>query len=151
MAAMRRRDLALLPLLLALPAAARAGEEKVEAGQYVDISPVALPVAVNGKLINYVFVSVRVNLTAGADAIKLRDKEPFLRDALVRAGHRTPFTVPTDYTRLDEARLKGALWPAARTILGPQNVVSVVVTSQTPKQRTGIPRPAASGHGIDKP
>jgi hypothetical protein len=148
---MRRRDLALLPLLLALPAAARAEEPKVDSGQYIDISPVALPVAVNNKLINYVFVSVRVNLTNGADAIKLRDKEPFLRDALVRAGHRTPFTVATDYTKLDEGRLKSALWPDAQAILGRGNVVSIAIISQTPKQRTGIPRPPQAGSGVDRP
>jgi hypothetical protein len=149
---MRRRDLALLPLLLALPAMSAGAEEpKVDTGQYVDISPVALPVAVNNKLINYVFVSVRVNLTNGADAIKLRDKEPFLRDALVRSGHRSPFTLATDYTRLDEGRLKAALWPDAVSILGRGNVVGIVVTSQTPKQRTGIPRPPQAGHGIDRP
>lgn len=143
---MRRRDLALLPLLLAAaPAVALASgapkEEKVEQGQYIDLSPVALPVVVDGKLVNYVFVSTRVNLTASADAMKMREKEPFLRDALVRAGHRTPFTLATDYTRIDEEKLKAALVRDAKAILGARNVTFAAVTSQTPKQRTGIPRP----------
>jgi hypothetical protein len=138
---MRRRDLALLPLMFALPALARAEESKVETGQYIDLAPVALPVAVNNRLINYIFVSVRVNLANNADAIKLRDKEPFLRDALVRAGHRTPFTLVTDYTKIDENKLKAALYRDAVAILGQRNVVGIVVISQTPKQRTGIPRP----------
>ena len=138
---MRRRDLALIPLLFALPALARAEEPKVETGQYIDLAPVALPVAANKRLINYIFVSVRVNLSNGADALKLRDKEPFLRDALVRAGHRAPFTLATDYTRIDENKLKAALYRDAVAILGQRNVVSIAVISQTPKQRTGIPRP----------
>ncbi len=41
---------------------------------------------------NYVFVIVRINLTTTANAAQLREKEPFFRDALVRAGHRTPFS-----------------------------------------------------------
>ena len=139
---MRRRDLALLPFLLAAaPALAHAAEPVADDGQYVDISPVALPVVVNGKLINYVFVSARVNLTPRADSIRLRDKEPFLRDALVRAGHRTPFTQANDYTRVDEGKLKAALYRDAVAILGQENVAGVAVTQQTPKQRTGIPRP----------
>ena len=140
---MRRRDLALLPVLLfAAPALARGAEEpKVETGQYIDLAPVALPVTMNKRLINYIFVSVRVNLSNGADALKLRDKEPFLRDALVRAGHRAPFTLATDYTRIDENKLKAALYRDAVAILGQRNVVSIAVISQTPKQRTGIPRP----------
>ena len=66
--------------------------EKTEVGQYVDLSPVAMPIVVRGALVNYVFVYVRINLTSGANSVKLREKEPFFRDALVRAGHRTPFT-----------------------------------------------------------
>src|ERR1700683_725530 len=101
---MRRRDfLASLPPLLA--AGAAIGQAK-PAGQYVDLSPVPLPVVVGGRLVNYVFVYVRINLAPGGDTPRWRDKEPYFRDALVRLGHRTPFTVPGDYTRLDEARLK---------------------------------------------
>ena len=46
-------------------------------------------VVVNGQLVNYIFVNVRVNLTSRADVTKLREaKEPFFRDALVRDAHR---------------------------------------------------------------
>jgi hypothetical protein len=101
---MRRRHLlAVLPLAFAAGAAQASGGGggeggKESGGQYVDLSPVALPIVLNGRLINYVFVQVRINLTPSADAPKIREKEPWFRDALVRAGHRTPFTKATDYT-----------------------------------------------------
>ena len=101
---MRRRAL-ILALPLALTAGAAFGQAK-EAGNYVDLAPVPMPIIVNGRLVNYVFVYVRINLATGADTPRWRDKEPYFRDALVRLGHRTPFTWPSDYTRLDEARLK---------------------------------------------
>ena len=142
---MNRRLLILaLPLLVLARRAAAADDKKSKAvGQYVDLQPVAMPIIVNGQLVNYVFVYVRINLTGGADVIRLRTKEPFFRDALVRLGHRTPFVVAGDWQRIDEARLSAALMRDAEAIAGPGNVASVVVTSQAPQRRVVPPRPSA--------
>lgn len=144
----RRQILAALPFVLAAGAAqASGGGEgggKEAAGQYVDLSPVALPIVLNGRLINYVFVQVRINLSPGADSPKIREKEPWFRDALVRAGHRTPFTKATDYTVIDEARMKAALMREAAAITPARNLASVTLVSQTPKQRSRLPRPPAA-------
>ena len=143
---MLRRALILAAPLALLATAVCASEkeakdEKSAVGQYVDLSPVALPIVVNGQLVNYVFAYVRINLTAGANSVKLREKEPFFRDALVRAGHRTPFTNAKDYTVLDSAKLTQAMTREAAAIAGPGAVKSVVITSQTPKRRQGLPTP----------
>lgn len=141
----RRALLAIAPALLAASTAQAAGggEKKDTAGQYVDLAPIALPVVVQGRLVNYVFVSLRLNLSPSADSVKLRAKEPWFRDAMVRAGHRAPFTNPKNYLVLDEARLKSVLLREAGAIAGPKNFTSVTVTSMTPKQRSGLPRPPA--------
>lgn len=104
-----------------------------ESGQFVSISPVGLPVILNGKVINYIFVTVRVELAPSANAAKLREREPYFRDALVRAGNRTPFTNTSNYTQIDEAKLKAALMRDAPAIAGPGAVKSVTVVSQAPK------------------
>jgi hypothetical protein len=109
--------------------------------QYVDLAPVALPIVVEGRLINYVFVTVRLQLTASADAAKVRAKEPFFRDALVRAAHREPFTDPSDYTAIDAVRLRAVLLREATAIAG-KSVKAAVIVSQTPKRRRGLPKPA---------
>jgi hypothetical protein len=139
---MRRRALLLsLPLVLA---AGVAFAQSKEAGNYVDLAPVPLPVVVNGRLVNYVFVYMRINLVAGADTPHWRDKEPYFRDALVRVGHRMPFTWPADYTRLDEARLKAALYQAAVAVTGPGVVASVeILPGGGPMKRTGLPKPGS--------
>jgi hypothetical protein len=139
---MERRAAILGLVILALASPARAAEDKQPkaVGQYVDLQPVAMPVIVNNQLVNYVFVYVRINLTAGADVIRLRTKEPFFRDALVREGHRTPFIVPGDWQRVDEAKLSAAMIKDAREIAGPDNVASVVVTSQAPQKKVMPPR-----------
>jgi hypothetical protein len=140
---MLRRALIAAALLLAFAPAAQAGSSgPVQVGQYVDLQPVGLPIVVRGQLVNYVFVYVRLNLAADADATRLRDKEPYFRDALVRMAHRTPFTVPNDYNRIDEGRLIAGLGREAAAIAGPGAIRSVVVTSQAPQHR--ILRPKTS-------
>jgi len=124
----------------ALAAGAPKKDDKAQAGQYVDLSPVGLPIVGDGRLVNYAFVYVRLNLAPSADATKLRAKEPFFRDALVRLGHRTPLNKPDDYSKVDEARLKASLMREVSAIAGPGQVTSVVVTSQTAQHRVANPR-----------
>jgi hypothetical protein len=136
----RRRFLSALPLLLAVPASAHAEEAaKKEAGQAVDLLPVGMPVVVGGRLVNYVFVNVRILLTPGADVSRWRAKEPYFRDALVRAGHETPFVTPGDYEKIDAAKLGAALMRQAQAITGPGVVRGVVVLSQTPSHGAHAP------------
>jgi hypothetical protein len=134
---------ALFAVLFTLAAGAALAAEKKAAkgdvGQYVDLQPVGLPIVSKGRLVNYVFVYVRINLTSGANAARLREKEPFFRDALVRAGHRTPFTVPTDLGAVDVPKLTAALSREAAAIAGPGQIRSVVVTSQAPRRRARLP------------
>lgn len=130
------RRLLLLSLLAAVPGAARAAEGKAkteEGGQSVTLSPVALPIVVDGKLVNYVFVSLRLDLAASANAARLREKEPYFRDALIRAAHRAPFTAPGDPTKLDEPRLKATMLREARSITGNGDVRAVTILNQAPK------------------
>jgi hypothetical protein len=142
----RRLFFTLAPALL-LASVARASEgakaAKTDVGQYVDLQPLAMPIIVKGQLLNYIFVYVRLNLTTGADATRLRQKEPFFRDALVRAGHRTPFVLATDYQKVDEAKLTAAMMREAAAIAGPGQVRSAVVTLQAPQRRVIMPRPSA--------
>ena len=141
---------ALAPLAL-LAAPAWASEEKKPAkadGQFVDLSPVALPVVVRGLLVNYVFVSVRIQLSALANTGKQRAREPYFRDALVRAAHRAPFTRADDYTKIDEAKLRSVMLREAIAIGGAKEIKGVTLISQSPKKRTGLPvpkSPAAAG------
>lgn len=142
---LRRALISALPTLLMAGVAHAAEEkpdkEKKEVGQYVDLSPVALPVVVRGMLVNYIFVTVRVVLTSQANAAKWRAKEPYFRDALVRAGHRTPFTRNDSYILLDEAKLKATMMREAIAIAGARDVASITVGKQTPKRTSGLPKP----------
>jgi hypothetical protein len=141
---MRRRDLiaasaasAAAPVLAAGRAAA-ASDTPAPGGQSLNMPGVGLPIIVGGRLRNYVFVSLRLHLGGSATPESMRTKEAFLRDALVRAGHRTPFVVADDWTRIDPAALSASLMRAAATIAGRGQVARVEVVSQAPRRRTGV-------------
>jgi len=144
---MQRRRLIALALLTVLASSAHASEggkaPKTDVGQYIDLQPVAMPIVVKGELVNYVFVYVRLNLTSSANVSRLREKEPYFRDALVRAGHRTPFVLANDYQKIDEARLTATMMREAVAIVGPGQISSALVMSQAPQKRVSQPRPGA--------
>ena len=139
---LRRLLIAVAPVLILGPAAhaSEAKAPKTDVGQYVELQPLPMPIVIRGDLVNYVFVYVRLNLASGANVTRLREMEPYFRDALVRAGHRTPFVVPSDYQKVDEARLTATMMHEAAAIVGPGQVKSAVVTAQTPSRRVPQPR-----------
>ena len=140
---MRRRHIitAGLVALAASPALAAEGS-KPDQDQAVKLSPVSIPIIVDHRVINYVFVETQVLLTPNADVIALRDKEPYFRDALVRAAYRTPFNMQGDNNRIDEGRLKAALVREAIAIVGPGKIRGAQIDSQTPKRRLSRPGPS---------
>ena len=99
---------------------------------------VGLPIIAGGRLRNYVFVSLRLHLGGSATPETMRAKEAYLRDALVRAGHRTPFVVADDWTRIDPVALSASLIRSAATIAGRGSVTRVEIVSQAPRRRTGV-------------
>jgi hypothetical protein len=126
----------LLVLFSAAPALAASSEGQL---QYVDVGPVALPVVEQGKLRNYVFVTVRLHLVSQTDAETWRDKEPYFRDALVRAGHRTPFVIPGDWMKLDQAALKRSMLSEAVRIAGRNIFSSAEIIRSVPQRWTVAP------------
>lgn len=140
---MRRRDLFLLAAsaaaIVAGPAAASSSTPSSgSANSFVDLHQAALPVVAGGRLRNYVFVAVRLQLRPNADAEAVRAREPYFRDALVRAAGRRSFAVADDWTRLDEALIARVMLAEAARIAGPGVVRRVEIMQQTPQRRTGV-------------
>ncbi len=137
------RTLALVGLALALAAPARAAEDKdkdkAKSAQTIQMEAVALPIIVNGALLNYVFVGIKLELMPNADGAAVRGKEQFFRDDLVRVGHRQPFTRLDDYTRVDESKVIGELMRAAPGIVGPGVLKTAVITKQTSQKLLTMP------------
>lgn len=127
---------------LAVCTRADAQAQKPGAGvDYVDLSAVGLPVISHGRLVNYVFVTARLILGSAAYAAEVRDKEPYLRDALVRLASRTPLNPPGDLNHIDERSVRTCLLGESARLVGPRGVVGVQVVAETPQRR--LPRPAS--------
>jgi len=144
---MRAKPLLFASILAAIAAPAFAADEPPKPDdQSVKLSPLALPIVVEGHVINYVFVTVKVDLMPSANAMALRDKEPTFRDALVRDAYRTPFVTPGNYNHLDEVRLKAVFFRDATAIAGAGQVRGIEVLNQTPQHflRPQTPAPAVS-------
>jgi hypothetical protein len=126
-------SLVLAAALVARPAAASEGGTKAVAPTVL-MSPVALPVIVEGRLANYIYVTLRLNLSPKVDAAKMREKEPFFRDALVRAAHRAPLWRAGDPNALDEAKLRAVILRESAVIAGPGSVTGYQLLRAQPQR-----------------
>lgn len=135
---MRRRELIAATAALSAAATAASAQDAPASGQSLSMPGVGLPIIAGGRLRNYVFVSLRLYLGGSATPETMRTKEAFLRDALVRAGQRTPFVVPDDWTRIDTTALSASLMRSAATIAGRGAVTRVEIVNQAPRRRTGV-------------
>ncbi|QBQ48019.1 hypothetical protein [Brevundimonas naejangsanensis] len=103
-----------------------------------NLTGVGLPIIVGGRVRNYVFAELKLYLGEGQTLDAVRAKEPYLRDALVRAGHRTPFVLADDWNQLDAAALSASLIRSADSLIGKGAIARVEVVSQAARRRTTV-------------
>ncbi|HEX8469790.1 MAG TPA: hypothetical protein VF633_01645 [Brevundimonas sp.] len=150
---MRRRDLIAAGTAVALSGPivtsasfASASDKKAEGepavAPAINLPPVGLPVIVNGRIRNYVFISLKLHLGGEATAETVRARLPFLKNALVRTAHTAPFTMPDDWALLSENKIKAAVMAIAG-VVAPHSVTACEVLTQVPRRRTGM-KPASS-------
>lgn len=110
--------------------AGEGGESAELSSRSMDAPYLAVPVVRDGQLVNYLFVSIRIEIAQGVDLWGTRERAHFLRDALVRASHASDLSRPDDPNALDEARALQAYRAAAVQALGERAVgqISIVAT-----------------------
>jgi hypothetical protein len=123
----------------AAPAWAKEGEKDAPAATIL-LEAVALPIIVDGRLLNYVFTTIKLELFPNADGAAVRMKEQFFRDDLVRVGHKTPFLRPDDYNKVDEAKVRAEILRAAVGIVGANVVKNAVITKQVAQHMLAAPK-----------
>jgi len=110
--------------------AAASGEEAdASSARSMDAPYLAVPVVRDGQLVNYLFVSVRVDIAQGVDLWRTREQAHFLRDAFVRVSHANQLASATDPNRLDEPRAIEVYRAAAIQVLGERAVRGVSIVS----------------------
>jgi len=133
--------LALIAALISTPALAAEGTSTIKVDPQISLSPVAVPITENGKLVNYVFLSIKIILSPKADQFRMVGQEPFYRDALVRVGHRQNLGVPGDPNRVDEALLKAVLKREVASFVDPSLIARIEIVRQDPKKRVARTAP----------
>jgi hypothetical protein len=104
----------------------------------MDAPYLAVPVVRNGQLVNYLFVSIRIEITSQVDLWQTRERAHFLRDALVRASHSNDLADPNDSNALNEPRAIEVYRAAAIQALGERAVGPVTVVASYSSQGSGI-------------
>lgn len=132
---MDRRQFLGAGLVVAAATQAKASEEAEPSGPgSYDLTVVGLPVVTEDRIRNYIYVRVRLHVAAGTDPISLREKDPHVRDSLVRMAHRRPFTVAGEMNRLNGAAIAGHVMATAIRVYGRGVVTRVEVTEQQPQR-----------------
>ena len=122
------------------------GKAKEEAGEEgeqlssrsMDAPYLAVPVVRDGQLVNYLFVSIRIEISPSVDLWRTRERAHFLRDALVRASYSAGLADPANSTALDEARALETYRAAAVAALGERAVGGVSIVATYSSQGSGI-------------
>jgi len=121
---------------------AKSQEKAEESGELssrsMDAPYLAVPVVRNGQLVNYLFVSIRIEIASGVDLWRTRERAHFLRDALVRASHANDLADPRDNNALNEARALEVYRAAAVQALGERAVARVSIVATYSSQGSGI-------------
>ena len=105
---------------------AKSGAE-AESARAMDVLNLVAPVVRNGRLVNYLFINARIQLAPGVDVWRTREKGHFLRDALVRAVHKTSIAAADRDDQINAAATNALISTVARQTLGPNAVRSVEI------------------------
>jgi len=104
----------------------------------MDAPYLAVPVIRDGVLVNYLFVSLRLEIAQGVDLWRTREQAHFLRDALVRASHANDLSDPADINVLNQARAIEIYHAAAVEALGERAVGAVTIVATYSSLGSGI-------------
>lgn len=112
--------------------------ESADTSRSMDAPYLAVPVVRDGVLVNYLFVSIRIEIAPGVDLWRTRERAHFLRDALVRASHANDLADPRDNNALNEARAIAVYRAAAIQALGERAIAGVSIVATYSSQGSGI-------------
>jgi hypothetical protein len=113
------------------------GDEK-DVGRTVELGGLVFPVfSEDGRLRNYLFVNARMTVAPGKDPWKYREQAHFIRDAVLRAAHRTSFGSAKDTAKLDEKIAAKECLKAANEAVGETGALVEMTFTQIASQSNG--------------
>lgn len=107
-----------------------------ETARSMEAAYIAVPVVRQGILVNYLFVTLRVDIAPGVDLWRTREKAHFLRDALVRVAHSTSLADPSRDDQLNTQLAQATFRRAAEQTLGANAVRDLTILSAFSSRRS---------------
>lgn len=130
--------------------------KKGKPGTNVDMPFLMAPLTnENGKLLGYAYVSSRLTASSEGIVTDVREKLPFIQDAMVRDINTNPVASADDPRSVDVARLEARLLANARKVMGAAKIKLITVCSvqiaelhpvQTPALTAPADLPALDAH-----
>lgn len=114
---------------------------EADSNRTIEIQSVPAPVFMNGKLRNYIFLSVKLEMAKGQNVLAERERVHFVRDILVRNLHKTSIGKADKPDEIDEELTKKLVHASAAQVFGEKAVAAVTIVSADPlRQRQAIHR-----------
>lgn len=114
----------------AAPASHAPEDASGEDPQIVEMPIVVAPIVVDGELVNYAFVTARLDVTDGHDPWAVREQTAYIRDSMLRAAHAEPLNDAGNAANINRDTANRVWTAAANRVLGEGVVGGVfVVTS----------------------
>ncbi|HEY0300973.1 MAG TPA: hypothetical protein VGC36_06560, partial [Rhizomicrobium sp.] len=121
-----RRLLAALALAIPLAAAPALASEKPGApGTNVEMPFLIAPLAVDGRLYGYAYISLKVVTANQKAAMEVRERIAFVQDAFVRDVNARSVAPAADPKAVDKPALAARLLADARRVIGAAKIVNV--------------------------
>ena len=118
-------------LALSAPAYAAGGETEDDTSnnKTVELLGLVVPIEHEGKLINYLFLSVRLHIADGHDQWKYRDIGHILRHNILKAAHKETVGLEGNPMQIDEDRAQRVFKKALADVMGEGALKDVEFTS----------------------
>ncbi len=123
--------LALGPTPMIAHAAGGGGGEGAEenSNKTVEFAGLVLPVERDGKLVNYLFVSVQVTLSPKYDQWEVREMAHVYRDHILKEAHKTTVGLADKPMMLDEHAFEDLMKRVFDDMLGPESVAAIKIVT----------------------
>lgn len=159
---------ALIPALMALalavpslaaepasPSGGKGGAQKGKPGTNIPLEALLAPLSdEDGKLIGYAYLSSRLTVTSEKNALGIREKLPFIQDAMLRDVNAEPVATADDPEKVDIPGVEKRLLADASKVMGAGKVKHITICTvqiaplhpvQTPALNTPPEKAAANG------
>jgi hypothetical protein len=129
---MKKAVILALAMVVAMPAQAAddVGQKEGKPGTNVDMPFLMAPlIDGDGKLLGYAYISSRLTAVSDIFALAVREKLPFIQDAMVRDVNANSIAVPDDPEKVDIGQLESRMLNDVRKVMGPGKVKQIMVCS----------------------